>query len=77
MMAAGWALLRRGVVGVWNGACLDCHKPAEQGDRLTWDPNSGRPSKWRHIDCSNPQAPIPAAPRSSRVAPGQGSLLDA
>lgn len=49
---ATWPVMRarRG----WNGACRRCGKPARAGERLAWDPKSGRPSTWQHVSCMDP-----------------------
>lgn len=38
----------------WNGECRKCHRSADVGQRVAWDPESGRPSTWQHVSCEEP-----------------------
>lgn len=38
----------------WNGKCRRCAGKALVGHLVAWDPNSGRPSVWQHVDCELP-----------------------
>jgi GTP cyclohydrolase I len=49
---AGWGQTR--INKKWNGRCIRCNGVAIAGHRVAWDPNSGRPSAWRHINCAHP-----------------------
>jgi len=40
------------VKGQWNGACFVCCSKAKAGELVTWDPKSGRPSRWAHVECN-------------------------
>lgn len=38
----------------WSGTCRRCAKPGLPGQRLAWDPKSGKPSTWQHVSCEDP-----------------------